>query len=188
MNRRITSLVALLIAAAILGPGGCTKLLPAPDATSSQPVSADAPKVVPAAVSKHADGDTLRLRLPGGTEEKVRLIGVDTPEVYGGVEPYGREASGFTKRSLPIGARVWLEVGLGERDRYGRLLGYVWLEKPASDSDAEVRAKMFNAQLLLGGYGSQLTIQPNSKYADLFTVYAREAREANRGLWALPPQ
>ena len=56
----------------------------------------------------------------------MRLIGVDTPEVYGQVECYGREASAFVKRLLPLGARVSYTLGVEERDRYGRALAYVY--------------------------------------------------------------
>ncbi len=67
------------------------------------------------------DGDTIRL----GELGSVRLIGIDTPEVYGGVECFGREASKFAARLLPLGTKVRYRVGVEERDRYGRLLAYV---------------------------------------------------------------
>ena len=76
-----------------------------------------------ATVTRVVDGDTVEL----GGLGKVRLIGVDAPEVYGGAECYGREASGFAKRQLD-GRRVRYTVGRDPRDRYGRLLAYVWLE------------------------------------------------------------
>ena len=79
---------------------------------------------VPARVTKHTDGDTLWLSGIG----KVRLIGVDTPEVYGAVECYGREASAFVKRLLPLGSRVRYSLDLDERDRYGRALAYVYTD------------------------------------------------------------
>ena len=60
---------------------------------------------------------------------KVRLIGVDTPEVYGGVECYGREASAFVERTVPLGSEVSYRLGVDERDRYGRALAYVWLPR-----------------------------------------------------------
>ena len=56
----------------------------------------------------------------------MRLIGVDTPEVYGEVECYGREAAAFVKRLLPLGARVRYSLGVERRDRYGRALAYVY--------------------------------------------------------------
>jgi micrococcal nuclease len=131
------------------------------------------------------DGDTAVLAL-GGRQERVRFIGVDTPESTTRHEPYGEEASKYTKRVLEPGRKVYLEYDAELRDRYGRLLAYVWLEPPSDRSDASLRDKQFNARLLLHGYAQQMTIQPNSKYADFYTVYAREARQQNRGLWALP--
>ena len=123
-----------------------------------------------ATVTKNTDGDTLRLSGIG----RVRLIGVDTPEVYGGVECYGREASAFTKRVLPPGTRVRYRLGVEPRDRYGRALGYVWLRD----------GRFFNLMLIDRGYAQVLTIPPNADYADRFRQAQRRARQAERGLWS----
>lgn len=123
-----------------------------------------------AAVVRVVDGDTVEL---GGGLGNGRLIGVDTPEAHGGVECYGREASAYAKRQLE-GRRVRYTVGRDERDRYGRLLVYLWLEDGRS----------FNALLVSRGYARPLTIQPNSDYADLFAGMSRRARERTVGLWA----
>ncbi len=77
-----------------------------------------------ARVQRVVDGDTVRLAGLGS----VRLIGVNTPEVYGHVQCFGPEASAFAKSVLPPGTRVRYQVGREARDRYGRLLAYVWLE------------------------------------------------------------
>ena len=74
-------------------------------------------------VTKHTDGDTLWLSGIG----KVRLIGMDTPEVFGQVECFGREASAFVERPCRSAAEVRYRLGVEERDRYGRALAYVWL-------------------------------------------------------------
>lgn len=139
---------------------------------------------IPVVVKRVIDGDTFETTINGKTE-RVRLIGVDTPESTKTVEPYGKEASAFTKKQL-TGKTVYLEKDVQERDKYGRLLAYVWLEPPSKIDDATIRQKMFNARLLLDGYANTMTIAPNVKYADKFRVYEREAREANRGLWAIP--
>ncbi len=141
-------------------------------------------KVIETKVDRVVDGDTIQVYLKG-KKEHVRLIGVDTPETVkedSPVEHYGPEASNYTKKAL-TGKMVYLEFDVGERDRFGRPLAYVWLEKPKSDSDGEVRAKMFNAQLLVQGYGRIITIPPNVKYVDNFKKYQTEARNNKRGLW-----
>jgi micrococcal nuclease len=117
-----------------------------------------------------SDGDTVTLSTIG----KTRLIGIDTPEVFGQAECYGRAASAFTKRVLQPGTRVQYRLGLDDRDRYGRALAYVWL------SDG----RMFNGLLAERGYATPLTIPPNVEYAKLFVAAARRARTASRGLWS----
>ena len=124
---------------------------------------------VPARVTQHTDGDTLYLSRIG----KVRLIGVDTPEVYGGVECYGRRASGFVERVAPLGSRVLYRLGVEERDRYGRALAYIWLGD----------GRFLNRLLVVQGYAQPLTIPPNDEYADVFVEASRSARRASAGLW-----
>jgi micrococcal nuclease len=104
----------------------------------------------------------------------VRLIGIDTPEVYGSVECFGRAASAFTDRVLRPGTRVRYRLGVEERDRYGRALGYVWLRD----------GRFFNRLLAEKGYARPLTIPPNDEYAGGLAAAARRARAARRGLWA----
>lgn len=125
-----------------------------------------------ARVTKHTDGDTLWLSGIG----KVRLIGVDTPEVYGGVECFGRRASAFVERTVPLGAGVRYRLGVDERDRYGRALAYVWLAD----------GRFLNRLLVARGYAQPLTVPPNVEYEDVFVRAARRAREAGRGLWGRP--
>ncbi|HOQ10424.1 MAG: thermonuclease family protein [Syntrophomonadaceae bacterium] len=126
-----------------------------------------------ARVVRVVDGDTIEVSL-NGTTEKVRLIGVDTPETVHptiGVEPYGKEASNFTKEKL-TDQTVKLEFDVEERDRYGRLLAYVWLDE-----------ELFNEVLLKEGYAQLATYPPNVKYVERFKAAQKEAREAGRGLW-----
>jgi len=103
----------------------------------------------------------------------VRLIGIDTPEVYEHAECFGREASEFAQGVLPLGTRVRYRVGVEERDRYGRLLAYVWLPD----------GRMLNRVLIDKGYAQPLTIPPNVAFADVFRDGARAARQAGLGLW-----
>lgn len=126
-----------------------------------------------AQVVRVIDGDTIEVSI-NGTTEKVRFIGVDTPETVHptkGVEPYGREASNFTKEKL-TDQTVKLEFDVEERDQYGRLLAYVWLGE-----------EMFNEVLLREGYAQIATYPPNVKYVERFKAAQKEAREAGRGLW-----
>jgi micrococcal nuclease len=138
-------------------------------------------------VSRNVDGDTIHVTMPGGADEKVRFIGVNTPESTTRHQPYGKEASDYTKARLPVGTRLWLETDVQVRDRYGRILAYVWTTPPSGETSAgAVRASMFNAELLLDGYAQLMTIPPDVKYVDLFRPLAAEARAAGRGLWGLP--
>lgn len=147
-----------------------------------QSIPKPAVTVIPVVVSRVIDGDTFEAKVDGKTE-RIRLIGINTPEIHGKIEKYGKEASNYTKKQLE-GKKVYLELDVQHRDKYGRLLAYVWMSQPTKIDDRTIREQMFNARLLLNGYAEQMTIPPNVKYADKFTVYVREAREAKRGLWA----
>ncbi|HEX8121912.1 MAG TPA: thermonuclease family protein [Solirubrobacteraceae bacterium] len=120
-------------------------------------------------VTRVVDGDTIVVG-----DERVRLIGVDTPEsVKPGtpVECFAREASAFVKKLL-TGRNVRLELDVEKRDRYGRLLAYVY------------RDDLFvNAELVRRGYASVATFPPNVRHVDEFVRLQREARGASRGLW-----
>ena len=136
-------------------------------------------------VSRVVDGDTAVINVDG-QDRRVRFLGVDTPETVHPNKPvqfYGKEASNFTKESL-TGKRVWLEYDKSPQDRYSRHLAYVWTAKPKSITDETIRRDMFNARLLLGGYGKVLIIKPNNRYAKQFSEYESEARNSRKGLWS----
>lgn len=138
-----------------------------------------------AIVSKHVDGDTVYVRFDDGKEEKVRFIGVDTPETVHpskDVEYYGKEASDYTKDKL-FGKTIYLEKDVSETDRYGRLLRYAWLDIPKEINEETVRKYMFNAILVIEGYAQVSTFPPNVKYVDYFTQFQKEAIGQNKGLW-----
>jgi len=156
---------------------------PITDSTSDAQYYPMAPRVQRATVTRVVDGDTARFLLESGAEEIVRFIGIDTPESTREQEPWGAEASSYTKELLPSGTEVWLEIDVRERDRYDRLLAYVWLERPLDSDEAEVRFKMLNAQLTLVGLATPLTIQPNSRYAGMFAKFTEEARDRQVGMW-----
>ena len=123
-------------------------------------------------VERVVDGDTFVLI--GG--ERVRLIGIDTPESVHPekpVEPFGREASAYLKK-LVEGKGVRLEFDVQDRDRYGRLLAYVYLGD----------GTFVNAEIVRNGYAAVLTVPPNVTHAEEFLALQREAREGRRGLWS----
>jgi len=124
-------------------------------------------------VVRVVDGDTIHVRL-GEQVEKVRYIGVNTPEVHHpskGEEPGGRLAHAVNRR-LVEGKRVRLELDVQARDRHGRLLAYVWTGET-----------MVNAELVRLGYAQVMTVPPNVRHQTLFLELQRGAREAGRGLW-----
>jgi micrococcal nuclease len=164
-----TPITPLLVVAAVL-LGGCGAGGGGASGSGDGPPRPDGDGRTQATITHISDGDTVTLSGLG----KVRLIGVDTPEVYGGAECYGAEASAFTKRVLAPGTRVTYAIGTEAHDRYGRSLAYVWLRD----------GRMFNELLADRGYAVQLTIPPNVEYADRFRAAVRRAREASRGLWS----
>jgi micrococcal nuclease len=130
-------------------------------------------------ITKHVDGDTVYIKRQDGTEEKLRFIGVNTPETKHptkGVEFYGKEASNYTKREL-LGKTIYLEKDVSDKDKYDRLLRYIWLQEPTKINEKEIREKMFNARLLLDGYAQVSTFPPDVKYQDIFLKLQEEARE-----------
>lgn len=142
-----------------------------------------------ATVAKVVDGDTLAVNV-AGEEKRVRLILVDTPESVHPDESrnneYGKLASDYTASQIKAGQTIYLQKDVSDTDKYGRLLRYVWLEQPTDiEDEAEVRAKMYNAKLLLEGYAQIATYPPDVKYADIFTNFQREARESDKGLWGV---
>ena len=129
-----------------------------------------------ARVDHVVDGDTVEV-VVGRRHERVRLIGVDTPEVFverGPPDCYGPEASAFTNHLLPPGTAVRLERDIVGRDDYGRLLAYVY---------RVADGRMVNQLLIDGGYARPLTIAPNAAFAARFVAGATAAEAAGLGLW-----
>lgn len=127
-------------------------------------------------VVKVVDGDTIKVRIAGGVE-KVRLIGVDTPETVDPrreVQYFGEEASEFTKK-VALGEEVWLEPDpqCSNRDKYRRLLRYVYLED----------GTLLNAEIIRKGYGFAYTKYPFSRMKE-FRRLEKQAKKKGRGLWA----
>jgi len=142
-------------------------LLPAPVSSQSDPAVVQVVRVI--------DGDTIQVCCIARKREKVRYIGINTPETKHptkGVEYYGQEAA-EANRKLVEDKTVILTFDVEQRDRYGRLLAYVFLED----------GTFVNAWLVENGFAQVMTVPPNVKHQDLFLKLQREARETGRGLW-----
>jgi micrococcal nuclease len=134
-----------------------------------------------ARVIKVHDGDTVSVSF-GQKREKIRLIGIDAPEFS--QEPWGKIAKEHLRRLLgspkrrgylnPFGSsEVKIETDVEKRDRYGRLLAYVWTKD----------GKCVNVEMVRDGLALLYTVPPNVKYADILRDAQREAKEAERGIW-----
>lgn len=139
-------------------------------------------------VASVVDGDTIKVYLEG-ERYTIRMIGIDTPESVHPDESkntiYGQKASDYAKQTIKKGQTVYLSKDVSDRDKYDRLLRYVWLEKPVDVNDEnEIRQKMYNAKVVLDGYANVYEYAPNNTLYDLFLSFEAEAAENNRGLWA----
>jgi micrococcal nuclease len=145
--------------------------------------AAELSQLVPAEVIGHVDGDTVRVRISNPPAElkvveTIRLIGVDTPETVDPAEPvgyFGKEASDFTRERL-LGKPVYLAFDWDLRDRYNRLLAYIYTGDGAC----------FNALLIREGYGFAYTRYP-FHFMEEFRSLERYARGEKRGLWEKGP-
>jgi micrococcal nuclease len=170
------SVVALLLALPLAG--GC-RSEPGGSATASLAAGTNVLGVdlTPnATLQRVVDGDTIDVRI-GSRTERVRLIGINTPETKKPdtpVECYGPEASAYAKHLLAKDTALHLERDLEARDTYGRLLAYVYRTGDG----------MFvNLELVAHGDARLLTIAPNDAHADQFAAAATAAKAAGLGLW-----
>lgn len=157
-------------------------------ATPAMPASADG------RVASWTDGDTLRVALASRTV-RVRLIGIDTPEISRGdraarqgaqvgkdtatIVRLGRQAKAAAERLAPVRTPVRVETDVQTYDRFGRLLAYVFLPD----------GRMVNEELVQQGWAMVLTIPPNVRYVERFVRAQQDARQHRRGLWSgFPPR
>ncbi len=128
------------------------------------------------AVEHFVDGDTIAVNM-NGTTEKVRMIGLDTPETHkpnAPVQCYGWEAAAYTKQLIGTGkVRLESDPQSSNRDRYGRLLRYVYLTD----------GRMVETELIQNGYGFAYTSFPFTKSAE-FKSAEQQAQTTRKGLWA----
>jgi micrococcal nuclease len=104
--------------------------------------------------------------------ERVRLLLVDTPEMS--QAPFGPQAKRALQELLPVGTRARLELDVQERDRYGRVLAYIYLPD----------GRMANEEMARQGYAFSLTYPPNVRHVERIRAALEEARAARRGLWS----
>lgn len=141
-----------------------------------------------AEIVKVIDGDTFEISYRDKIE-RVRLIGIDTPEAHANAKAekdaartgadinvivkQGNESKNFVKQLVSVGAQVQVEIDVHERDKYGRLLAYLYFED----------GRMINEEIVKAGYANLMTYPPNVKYKDRFLTAYRFARENKKGLW-----
>lgn len=131
-----------------------------------------------ATVAKAIDGDTVELT----TGEKVRYVGIDTPETKHptkGVQCFGREASARNKE-LVEGKKILMEKDVSNTDRYDRLLRYIYLPNP----EASQEAIFVNEYLVEQGYAQALTYPPDVKYNQIMLNAQKAAQQGKKGLWS----
>ncbi len=179
-------LLAVLLAPGCGGEPDSSDTAAAPSSTTALATTTTPSATVPdqdrlepnATVERVVDGDTIIVDL-NGTRERVRLLGIDTPESVAETRPdqcYGEEASTHLKSLLPEGSEVTLIRDEEARDQYERLLAYV-----VRSSD-----QLFvNLDLLEQGFAGVLIYPPNDHYENLFTTAEAEAADAGVGLWGV---
>jgi micrococcal nuclease len=170
-----TSGAGVLLAGVAATFVGCSQ--PVAPAARQAPRSSAAPaKGLPVTVKRVIDGDTILVTgLPEGGG-LIRLIGINAPETGSGRtirECFGVEARAWLTRRTPPGTPLRLVRDVGERDRFGRRLAYVYA----------VDGTFLNAELVASGYAQTMTIPPNVRHAEELRGLERRARAENRGLW-----
>lgn len=125
-----------------------------------------------ATVVSVTDGDTIKVRI-GNKEETVRYIGIDTPEPYRDGDPacFSEEAT-IRNKELVEGKKVSLVSDSEDKDKYGRLLRYVY-----------VGETFVNRELVKSGYAKTLRIKPNIEFSQEFSELQRTAQQEKRGMW-----
>lgn len=164
-------LLHLPLVATLLVTTACTPPRPSDSAETDAPV---------ARVTSVVDGDTIDVVL-GGTTERVRLIGIDTPETVDDdrpVECFGPEASAYLGQLLPEDTQVDLVLDTEPRDRFGRLLAYVFRRSDGL---------FVNEELARLGYAELLVIEPNVAYRRRISAAVSAARADALGLWSACP-
>lgn len=131
-----------------------------------------------AIVKEIVDGDTFKAEFSNGEIETIRLLLIDTPETVSPKvpeQPFGKEASDYLRKRLIKDTVVEIEKGIEERDKYNRLLAYVWRD-----------GKNINKELLEEGLARVAYVyEPNTKYLDEFKKAESKAKEERKGVWSI---
>ncbi len=159
----------------VIGQPPDPERMPTPDSALPMPPMPNG--LIAGQVVGVVDGDTVDVQINGAVE-RMRLIGINTPETVDPrrpVECFGKEASEHAKQLLS-GQQVLVESDPSQdtRDKYGRLLVYVWLPE----------GRLFNLQMIVDGYAYEYTYDNPYKYQATFKQAEAEARSAERGLWS----
>lgn len=129
-------------------------------------------------IERVIDGDTVEVKLSNGDIETIRLLLIDTPESVHPEkkeQPYGKESSNFAKKTLKEGKKAQLEKGSPERDKYGRLLGYIWIDNIN-----------FNQLMIEKGYARIAYVyEPNTKYLNEFEKVEKQAKDNKVNIWSI---
>jgi len=129
------------------------------------------------------DGDTISVILADGSTDTVRLTGIDAPETganFTTAQCYGAESTNHLRQLLPVGATVWLERDVSDRDQYGRLVRFVWFSRGAE-------AVLANYVMLADGYAFARSYGDDRARADHFWEAASAALDRDLGMWAACP-
>ncbi len=132
-------------------------------------------------VTKVVDGDTIWVNIEG-KEEKIRLIGVNSPEYTKEVEPYGKEATEFTTHKL-LNKTIYLQKDVSDTDSYDRLLRYVWTDKIDVINEENIKNYLFNYSLVYEGYAESNYYKPDITLQSYLEDAQTQAKENKKGMW-----
>lgn len=151
-------------------------------------LSQNKPAYEKAKVLYAVDGDTIRVDIDG-YEEKVRFVGVNTPELAKDGKPHefmAEEAKNFTSNQLRH-KEIYLEKDVTDRDKYDRMLRYIWLEKPVTNPTKEdIEEKTLNGILIKEGYAYSNYYKPDTKYQKHLDEIEKTAQDKGLGIWSDP--
>lgn len=184
----------LIFVLILLSMTGCRSVPPVTSISSRQPSDATSAVTDRAAatsrfesvkVTRITDGDTITVEGTDGRSRKVRILGVDSPEMALNGNPaefFALEAKAFTEKIL-LNRSVYLERDNSDTDDYGRQLRYVWLDDPGRITAETIARVNFSALLISGGYAAAYRSGDDSKYRSFFLEYETDARAAHKGMW-----